>query len=161
MLDNFQNCGTENGTKRLLHSSCKCHKHFNATNALRKQLPYGMSETWHLSKIVILAVRLILRDDAGEGFPLTSIEDTWACNVLFRKVISTIDRYFLVIIHSRVSASRVIAPVESRFIEVLFIDNGHILATYCQINITINEQVSPHVPASENVQSLKVIISAA
>lgn len=99
----------------------------------------------HLSKIAILSVHLFLWGDADEGFPLTFLEDTWACNVLFRKVISTTDRYFLVIIHSTVSFSRVIALVESYFIEVLFIDNGHILAMYCQINITINEQILPHV----------------
>lgn len=102
-------------------------------------------------------MHLFLWGDDDEGFPLTSVEDTWACNVLFRKVISTIDRYFLVIIHSTVSVSRVIALVKSLFIEVLFIDNGHILAMYCQINITINEQILPHVLMSENLQSVKVI----
>jgi len=111
----------------------------------------------HLSKVVILSVHGFLWGDDGEGSALTSIEDTWACNVLFRKVISTIDRYFLVIIHSMVSVSRVIALVESHFIEVLFIVNGYILAMYCQINITINEQILPRVHMSEDVQSLKVI----
>lgn len=77
--------------------------------------------------------------------------------MLFRKVISRKDRYFLVIIRNTVSVSRVIALVESHFIEVLFIDNGHILAMYCQINITINEQILPHVHMAENLQSLKVI----
>lgn len=103
----------------------------------------------HLSKTVILSVHLSLWGDDDEEFPLTSIEDTWTCNVLFRKVISTIDIYFLVIRHSTVSVSRVIALGESHFIEVLFIDNGHILAMYCQINITINEQILQHVHISE------------
>lgn len=160
MLDNFQNCPFV-GLKMALrfpHSSCKCHKHFNTTNALRRH-SYRMvcPRHGHLSKIVILSVHLFLWDDDDEGFPLTSIEDTWACNVLFRKVTSTIDRYFLVIIHSTVSVSRVIALAESHFIEVFFIDNSHILARYCQINITINEQILPDVHMSENLQSLKVI----
>lgn len=63
------------------------------------------------------------------------------------------NRYFIIIIHSTVSAYRVIALVESHFIQVLFIDNGHILAIYCQINITTNEQMC----LSEHLQSLKVI----
>lgn len=103
----------------------------------------------HLSKIIILSLRLFLWGDDDERFALTSIEDTSACSVLFRKVISTIDRYFLVIIHSTVSVSRVITLVESHFIEVLFIYNGHILATYCQINITTNEQILLHVHVLE------------
>lgn len=72
---------------------------------------------------------------------------------LFRQQID----FFLVIIRGTVSVSRVIALVESHFIEVLFIGNGRALAMYCQINITINEQILPLVHMSENLQALKVI----
>lgn len=67
----------------------------------------------------------------------------------FTKVISALDRYFLVIIPSTVPASRVTALVECHFIEVLLTDSGHIHAMDCQINITINEQILPHVHIRE------------
>lgn len=54
------------------------------------------------------------------------------------------NRYFLIFMHSTISASKVIALLESHFIEVLFIDNCHILAIYCQINIAIN--IASNVP---------------
>lgn len=50
-----------------------------------------MSKTWAFIQTFILSLHFFLWGDNDEGFPLTSVEDTWACNVLFRKVISTTD----------------------------------------------------------------------
>lgn len=137
--------GMENDAERFPQSSHKCHECFNVTNTLKSHKCMIHPRRGHLAKIVILSVHLLFWRGDNEGFSLISIKDTWACNVLFRKVIPAIGRYFLVIIRGTVSAPRAIALLQSHFIEVLLIDNGHIHAMYCQMNITINEQILLHV----------------
>lgn len=133
--------GMENDAERFHRSSHKCHESFNVTNALKSHKCLIRPRCGHLAKIVILSVHFLFWRGDNEGFPLISIKDTWACNVLFRKVIPAIGRYFLVIIHGTVSAPRVSALLQSHFIEVLLTDNGHIRAMCCQMNVIINEQI--------------------